>query len=372
MGKWEMVRLGDICEISPPKKELSTVDKEIEVSFVPMADLQSHQKLFHIKETKKLSEVIKSYTYFRDNDVLLAKITPCFENGKCGIAKNLTNGVGFGSTEFIVLRPNSNVLSEWVYYCVARSKFLAEGSRNMTGTAGQQRVQQDFVKSYIIPLPPLEIQKQIGQTLDVASELIALYKKQLAELDNLIKSTFYDMFGDPVTNDKGWEVTKLGLISTLKSGKFVASSEIYDLSSQYPYPCFGGNGVRGYVEKYSHEGEYALIGRQGALCGNVQLTHGKFYATEHAVVVSPIIAINPQYLFYVLKRLNLNSLASGAAQPGLTVEKLNGVKIPIPPLTLQTQFAATVTAIEFQKSLIQTALSESQTLFESLMSQYFD
>ncbi|MDU2064746.1 MAG: restriction endonuclease subunit S [Sporomusaceae bacterium] len=223
-----------------------------------------------------------------------------------------------------------------------------------------------------IPLPPFEVQKKIAQTLDAASELIQLHKKHLAELDNLIKATFYDMFGDPMLNEQGWEVKALGMFSCLKSGKYIAAAQIHNFNHRYKYPCFGGNGLRGYVEKHSHVGTYSLIGRQGALCGNVQFAQGEFYATEHAIVVSPRVAINPKYLFHILKKLNLNRLASGAAQPGLTVSKLKEVNIPLPPLSLQNKFAAIVTKIEEQKALVQKAIDESQYLFDSLMSQYFE
>src|SRR5690349_20963641 len=104
-SSWQKVRLGDVCEIDPTKRELNGIDRGIEVSFGMMADLREHQRNFEPKETRKISEVTKGgYSYFRNNDVLLAKMTPCFENGKSGIALNLKNEIGFGSTEFYILR----------------------------------------------------------------------------------------------------------------------------------------------------------------------------------------------------------------------------------------------------------------------------
>lgn len=114
--KWPIAKISDIAEINPRKSETNDLDPATEVSFVPMADLNEHQMDFVPKQTKQLSEVGSSYTYFKDRDVLLAKVTPCFENGKAGIASNLSGGIGFGSSEYIVIRPSEKVLSEWIYY----------------------------------------------------------------------------------------------------------------------------------------------------------------------------------------------------------------------------------------------------------------
>jgi type I restriction enzyme M protein len=126
-----------------------------------MADLNEHRIAFKPSEEKSLAEVSGSYTYFEDNDVLLAKVTPCFENGKAGIAKGLKNSIGFGSSEFYVLRCSTEVLPEWVYYCVMHPFFRERAIAQMTGTGGLQRVPRSFVEEFLIPLPPLNIQQEI-------------------------------------------------------------------------------------------------------------------------------------------------------------------------------------------------------------------
>jgi type I restriction enzyme M protein len=124
--------------------------------------------------------VLTGYTYFRDGDVLLAKITPCFENGKAGIAQNLLNGIGFGSTEFYILRASEKVLPRFVYYLVTRSDFREEGAQNMSGTAGQQRVRRDFLEDYEIPLPPIEEQRRIVAEIEG-------YQNDIARLETEIE-----------------------------------------------------------------------------------------------------------------------------------------------------------------------------------------
>ncbi|MGE4489051.1 MAG: restriction endonuclease subunit S [Kiritimatiellales bacterium] len=138
---------------------------------------------------------------------------------------------------------------------------------------------------------------------------------------------------------EGWEETYLGKICDLQSGKFIAASAILEGKEKNSFPCFGGNGLRGYVDSYSHDGNYPLIGRQGALCGNVCWASGKFYATEHAVVATPTEKTASKWLYYKLDHLNLNKYATGVAQPGLSVQVLNQVASPLPPLPEQEAIA---------------------------------
>ena len=127
----------------------------------------------------------------------------------------------------------------------------------------------------------------------------------------------------------------------MKAGKHISASNILDDPNvDHIYPCFGGNGQRGYVNEYSHSGNYVLIGRQGALCGNVQRVDGTFYATEHAVVVKPKLEVDMSWAFHILTTMNLNQYASKSAQPGLAVGKLETLRIPIPPLPEQKKIVA--------------------------------
>jgi len=138
-----------------------------------MYELGIHQKYFEPAETRPLSAVVGSYTYFADGDVLLAKITPCFENGKLGIAQGLENGIGFGSSEFMVLRPKPELLSEYLYYFLDQELFRELGAKAMTGAVGHKRIPPEFVEALKIPLPPLDEQRRIVAVLDKAFAGIA-------------------------------------------------------------------------------------------------------------------------------------------------------------------------------------------------------
>ena len=156
-----LVRIGEICTINPRKNEIADLSPATFVSFVPMADMNENQMIFQANKQKPLSELSSSYTYFVDNDVLLARVTPCFENGKAGIARGLRNGVGFGSSEFYVFRCGDRVLPEWIYFCIVHPLFRNSAIAQMTGTGGLQRVPRAFVTDFQIPLPPLEVQREI-------------------------------------------------------------------------------------------------------------------------------------------------------------------------------------------------------------------
>ena len=139
-----------------------------------------------------------------------------------------------------------------------------------------------------------------------------------------------------------WEWATLGEVFSMQAGKSVQATELKEYNSQNPYPCFGGNGVRGYLSRYSHEGTYPIIGRQGALCGNINIAKGKFYATEHAVVVNYFANTNVMLWVLFLENLNLNQYATATAQPGLSVAKIEEVPIPVPPIQEQMRIVEAV------------------------------
>ena len=140
----------------------------------------------------------------------------------------------------------------------------------------------------------------------------------------------------------GWVWSTLGEYFNLQAGKFISADDIHEESSHYPYRCFGGNGIRGYVATFNRTGDYPIIGRQGALCGNINYASGEFYATEHAVVVESFGGTNTLWARYLLEQLNLNQYATATAQPGLSVKTINEVAIPIPPIGEQQRIAEAI------------------------------
>ncbi|WP_298642773.1 restriction endonuclease subunit S [uncultured Prevotella sp.] len=173
----------------------------------------------------------------------------------------------------------------------------------------------------------------------------------------------------PFEVPNSWVWTTLGEIFTLQAGKNITAKDIYtEKSEEYKYPCFGGNGIRGYVAISNKIGEYPIIGRQGALCGNINLAHGSFYATEHAVVVERYCDTDLMWGYYTLIALNLNQYATATAQPGLAVNVINDVAIPLPPLHEQQRISKSIKilfsfldVIECEKLYLKTAISQTKT-----------
>ena len=157
---WGVSKLGDYCIINPSKSTEARLEDELEVSFCPMPYVSESGDI-KTGETKLYKDVKSGFTYFAEEDVLFAKITPCMENGKGAIARNLKNGIGFGSTEFHILRPNRSIITpEWLYVLTTFKQFRKDAEANMTGSAGQKRVPSIFLRNYKISIPPLEMQKQ--------------------------------------------------------------------------------------------------------------------------------------------------------------------------------------------------------------------
>ena len=186
-GNFPLVPIGDVCLVNPRFSQQPGLDLDPKVSFVPMADLNEHQMGFQPKLEKNLSAISTSHSYFEDDDVLLARVTPCFENGKAGVARGLTNGIGFGSSEFYVLRPQEHILSEWLYFCATHPEFRDLAKAQMTGTGGLQRVPRRFVKTFQIPLPPLEVQEEViaeingyQRVIDGARAVVENYRPHIA------------------------------------------------------------------------------------------------------------------------------------------------------------------------------------------------
>lgn len=160
--KWDRFPLKEKAKINPSKAEINGFDSKKEVSFLPMPAVDDKTGTIKAPLVKKYSEVKNGYTYFRDGDVIFAKITPCMENGKSAICANLINGIGFGSTEFHVIRPNTKeILPEWIHLIIRSKKFREEAEKNMPGTAGQKRVPKEFLEDYLFPVPEIVEQKKI-------------------------------------------------------------------------------------------------------------------------------------------------------------------------------------------------------------------
>lgn len=189
----ETVRLKHLARINPTKSELSDLDPKTDVSFVPLENFGTNGEIKNT-ETRTLKEVYDGYTYFREGDIAIAKITPSFENGKGAICRDLKNGIGFGTTELHVLRPREGVSTEFLWYVLRSKPFMNEAETAMRGVAGQQRVPTEMLANYRAPTYSLEIERKIASKVQRESEAIDKLIEYLGRLTKKLdeyKSAFY-------------------------------------------------------------------------------------------------------------------------------------------------------------------------------------
>ena len=348
---WPMVELGEVCEINPKKGELSTLSKDISVSFVPMADLSENRSTFEATQIKSLNEVVAGYTYFKNNDVLLAKVTPCFENGKAGIAKNLNNGIGFGSSEFIVLRPSEKVLPELVYYFVTSEDFRKEGKKRMTGTGGLKRVPTDFVKTLKVPLPPLGVQKQLVAELNS-------YQKVIDGAKQVTENWKPSIEINPL-----WKKVKLGEVCDYAGG------------TQPPKSTFSDRPKDGYIRllqirdyKSDAKATYIPLKERHKTCTEEDIMIGRYgppvfqilkgKAGAYNVALMKCIPDNSKmtndWLYYFLLsgpvQEKIISVSGRVRQSGVRPDDLNELVISLPTLAIQRQ---SVKQVEIERASIE-------------------
>ena len=294
---WTTKPLSEVCTFKPQKSEArAKLTSEDEVSFVPMENLGIGSKELTLTGTRSLAEVAGSYTYFAEGDVLLAKITPCFENGKLGIARNLVNGVGFGSSEYIVIRPSPEVDADFLYHFLDRATFREEGAKQMTGAVGHKRVPKEYVEGALIPVPTIEEQRRIVTLLDEAFADIATAKanaeKNLQNARELFDNALQSLV-DGTSND--WTQRTMAEVCDITS-KLVDPRE-----DQYlDLPHVGAGNIESKIS--------ALVDVKTAREEN--LISGKFLFDESMVLYSKI----RPYLMKVL-RPDFNGLCSADIYP---------------------------------------------------------
>lgn len=384
-----MARLGDICIINPKSPGF---DDTLAVSFVPMPKVGENGE-FDPSETREYHKVKKGFTYFQNDDVLFAKITPCMENGKGAIASNLKNGVGFGSTEFHVLRPMpERVTSKWLFYLLSWPLLRKDAEKNMTGSAGQKRVPKSFLEEYFINVPELKAQKEMTDTLDKVCNLISLRKQQLAKLDELIKARFVELFGDVIQNDRGWEQNTFSDIATSRLGKMLDAKQ---QTGKYAYPYLANFNVQwfrfeidnlnkmDFNEADRQEFELCdgdLLVCEGGEIGRCAVWHNEiqpcfFQKALHRVRCNRHVIL-PDYMAWWFK-YNCDHKGFSAIEGAkatiahLPGAKLKALKVTVPPIELQNQFAAFVEQTDKSKLSIQQSLNKLEILKKSLMQKYF-
>ena len=367
-----MARLGDLIEqirgVSYKPEDLCDSLNEDGIPLLRASNIQdgklNFEDIIYIDKKK-----VKSNQYLKSGDILV-----CTSSGSkelVGKAAFVENDLSMTFGAFCkVIRPKI-CCPKYIGHFFDSPYYRKRISASSAG-ANINNIRNEHIDEIDIRLPSTDEQKQISAVLDKVSDLISLRKQQLTKLDELVKARFVELFGDPITNSKRLPTERMELRFNLKAGITTAADDIHDFEKgRYEIPCYGGNGIRGYVKEKSYEGNFPIIGRQGALCGNVQYATGKFHATEHAVLVSLLKDDNEVWVYYLLKLMDLHRYHTGAAQPGLAVKTLNTLDVIVADTCLQDQFAAFVKQTDKSKLTVQQSLDKLELLKKALMHKYF-
>ena len=390
MSKWESVKLGDVCGfINGDRGKNYPSGKDIVAEGVPFINAGhlennaiSFSNMNYIKREK--------YNQLGSGKIQKGDLLYCLRGslGKKAIIETLEQGAIASS--LVIIRPKS-INVRYLSYCIESSNVL-EQQRKANNGSSQPNLSAQSVKQYIIPLPPLEVQRKIAETLDAAAALLALRKEQLAEMDNLIKSVFYEMFGDPVMNEKGWEVKTISDVCEKIVGGGTPSKNIaayYTGSIPWVTPkdmkcILIGDSIDHITEEAVVNSTAKLIPAKSIL---MVIRSGILKRSLPVAINTVDVAINQdmkgfipnsivklEYLLYFFIMIEKDILKRVRAVTADNIEfsLIKNLNISIPPIILQNQFAEIVTKIEEQKALVQKAIDESQYLFDSLMNEYFN
>jgi len=371
--KWPTVSLSEVAQFDPPAPKNGALRPDCAVGFLPMSGLGSECVVAEPTEERNASEVLSGFTYFNDGDVLVAKITPCFENGKAAEIRTSAPHV-FGSTEFHVIRAaRAELFPRYLAHYVRQPWVRHAGERRMTGSAGQRRVPRNFLQELAVPLPPLEEQRRIAAILDKADAMRQKRRLALQKLDSLTQSIFLDMFGDPIANSRCWPITVLGKMADFENGDRSTNYPSGDDLKQSGVLFLNGKNIvedrldletRVYisVEKFSSLSKgkakrgdliITLRGTLGSCCifdGDA----GSAFINAQMMIIRPYEDIDRTFLHTLLTSNSSKSLfarmSSGVAVPQLTAAQLRDFPIIAPPRDRQSRFSKIVSSLQHQRA----------------------
>lgn len=376
------------------KNLFSNADEQVSKENIQAQDEVNHYSIPAFDENcspeiVKGEEVSSGKKIVRNGQILFSKLN-CWKPRVWQILGIDETKFNIGSTEFVVLNPwSENQIERKFYgYVLGSKNFIEELTTNLKSvTNSHQRIQPYELLNTDVPLPPKTEQKAIANYLDQACQridrVVEIKREQIKTLRQQLKSKIHEVVTKGLNPNaemletgiewieevpKHWARKRIKDIANLQSGGNITSQQI---SEDDKYPVYGGNGLRGYSSNYTHEGDFVLIGRQGALCGNINFAQGKFWASEHAVVVTPLKKVSNIWLGEILRTMNLNQYSNSAAQPGLSVEKIRNLYFVVPPFSEQNKMSDFIekfkSEIDSAKLVIEQQIITLETYKKSLI-----
>lgn len=355
---WEVRRLRTVAAMRVSNVDKHVKDGELPVRLCNYVDVYKNDRITEDIAFMRATATASETERFRleVGDVLITKDSETWNDiGVPALVEHTADDLVCGY-HLALLRPSKRSLD---------GAFLLRALQNPTigyqfhiSAKGVTRygLTHEAIKSILVPLPPLHEQRAIVRYLDRVDRRIQRYIEAKEKLVTLLQEARQATIQRAVTRglDSGvplkasgvewlgdvpahWEIRRLKTLCSMKSGDGIS---VMSIESAGEYPVYGGNGLRGYTSDYNHDGAFVLIGRQGALCGNVHIAQGKFWATEHAVVAIHDFGHNVVWFGAILAAMNLNQYSIAAAQPGLAIERILNLHLPVPPVQEQEQIAA--------------------------------
>ena len=333
--EWTKKKLSDIADFNPRE----TIKKGAIAKKIPMDVLRP----FYRDIPYYVEECFSGGTKFRNGDTIMARITPCLENGKTAQVSILNDGeVGFGSTEYIVFRAKEGIADkDYLYYLICSPKVREPAIKSMVGSSGRQRVQTDVVKNLEIDVPPLVEQEKIGSFLKALDDKIALNDRINKNLEQQAKALYKDWFFDfspfPTEGNlpNGWRLGTVGDIIQLHDSKRVPLSGSERDKMEKIYPYYGATSLMDYVDNYLFDGIYLLLGEDGTVVDRLgfpilQYIYGQFWVNNHAHIITGKEGFSVEELYLFFSLTNIKSIVTGAVQQKVSQQNLKKVPAIIP------------------------------------------
>lgn len=374
-SKWDKHRLSSFCVTNPGKEVLSSLDDSFAMSFIEMSSVNNNGYIDHM-EDKSLGELKKgSYTLFQEEDIIIAKITPCMENGKCAIARHLTNGIAMGSSEFHVIRTDqSKVINEYLFNLLNRKVVRDFAEQNMTGASGHRRVPIKWYEELDIPVPPIEVQKQIVEEIGKVDNSVSLSKRLIdnyeAEIENLLSSIEY--------NDDALSNVAPFVIKSIKYADIISETYITtDNMLQNKFGIIPFEGVANISSITEYKPEDILISNIRPYLKKIWFADKEGGCSKDVLVLRSADTSKylPKYIFYMLRRDAFFDYVmegkKGIKMPRGNKEDILKYRIPVPSIDEQKRIVSQIEALESEitkaRNLIENAAVEKQIILDKYL-----
>lgn len=402
---WSVVRLRHVAELNPTKSEVSDLDRELPVSFLPM-EAVGDDGTIQLEHTRSIGAVENGYTYFREGDVTVAKITPCFENGKGAIMRGLLNGIGFGTTELIVVRPRSEyTTSDFLHWLFMSSYFRRLGESTMYGAGGQKRVPDAFVRNFATAIPPLDEQKAIAAFLDVETAKIDGLVSEQRRLIDLLKEKRQAVISHAVTKGlnpnapmkpsgiqwlgdvpQHWRVSRIKYECVYESGHTPSKSvDEYWIEDDCHIPWVSLNDTKaidasdfiddtktrisevGMANSSAHliDAGAVVFTRDGARVGLSAITTRPMCVSQHIIAWVCGPTVSNHFLLHVIYSMNaeIYRITAGSTIPTIGMPDVKRMSMPLPPIGEQL---AIVDFLVAERERFATLIGDAERAIELL------